>query len=197
MHWMKFAVLTVLLTSFVAVAGESEKKMEIRVVKAGQGDDVEVNWSGDAIDLEGLAVGEQKVLANGSGEPLTITRTEDGLSFIVDGETIDIPNIGAEGAHMAYASAGDKHHNALVEIIGEHDEDVDVHVIRGGSGTMNLHGADGITIITGQPLDASVKETIRSVLISAGRDDTVQFIDGHSESRQVKVIRRNVDIIED
>lgn len=197
MHWMKFAVLTVLLTSFIAVAGESEKKMEIKVVKVGDGDDVEFNWSGDAVDLDGLAVGEKRVLANGSGEPLVVTRTEDGLAFVVDGKTIDLPDLGAEGGHMTFAGAGDKHHEALVEIVGEHDEDVDVHVIRGGPGPMGLHKHDGITIMTGEPLDDSVKETIRSVLVSAGRDDEVRFVDGSGHSKKVKVIRKRVEVVDD
>jgi len=168
MQIMKFAVLSVLLVSLVAVAGESEKNMEIKVVKVGHGDDVEINWSGKVVDLEGLAVGEQRVLADESGEPLTVTRTEEGLSFLVDGETIALPD------H------------------GEHD----VHMMHGGPRAMKMHRDDGITIISGEPLDDSVKETIRSVLVSAGRDDAVRFVDGSGKSKRVKVVRKHVETVE-
>ena len=58
--------------------------------------------------------------------------------------------------------------------------DSDVHV-------MTAHHPEGVTIVSGQPLDQSVKDSIRSVLISAGNNEAVTFIDGSEDGRRVMV----------
>ena len=73
-------------------------------------------------------------------------------------------------------------------------ESVDVRVIGGGMHVMEGHATDGVTIISGEPLDDSVKESIRSVLISAGHDDEVQFIDGSGDGEHVRVIKKRIEI---
>jgi len=64
----------------------------------------------------------------------------------------------------------------------------DVHVVHGD-------GPAGVTVISDEVLDDSVKESIRSVLISAGRDDDVVFIDGESENRRVKIVKKKVQTL--
>jgi hypothetical protein len=61
---------------------------------------------------------------------------------------------------------------------------------------MSSHDSSGVTIISGEALDASTKESIKAVLQSAGRDDEVIFIDGSggSDGKHVRVIRKNIEI---
>jgi hypothetical protein len=85
-----------------------------------------------------------------------------------------MPDMGAHGTHMAFADASGIHE--AVDI----DMDSDVHV-------MTAHHPEGVTIVSGQPLDQSVKDSIRSVLISAGNNEEVTFIDGSEDGRRVMV----------
>ena len=59
---------------------------------------------------------------------------------------------------------------------------------------MRSHHPEGVTIISAEPLDDSVRESIRSVLISAGNDDEVTFIDGSANDGQVRVIKKRIEV---
>ena len=79
--------------------------------------------------------------------------------------------------------------------VGDGDETVDVRVIGSGMHAVPVHeAAGGVTIISGVPLDDSVRESIRSVLISAGVDEEVRFVDGSDDEQNVRVIRKRVEI---
>ncbi|MBT5219526.1 MAG: hypothetical protein HOI35_16550 [Woeseia sp.] len=92
-----------------------------------------------------------------------------------------MPDIGAHGTHMAFVNADDMHHEIDIEVMG------DGHA-------MSPHRQDGVTIISSKPLDASVRESIKSVLISAGNGDAVTFIDGSAEGKRVFMMKKNVEL---
>jgi hypothetical protein len=54
---------------------------------------------------------------------------------------------------------------------------------------------EGVTIISGVPLDDSVRESIRSVLISAGIGDEVRFIDHDNADKSVRVVTKRVEVV--
>ena len=178
MKLLILAALAALMTFGTASAQDVEKKMEIKVVVSGDGSDEasEMHWVSEDMDfdVDDLAVGESRTIENESGKTVTITRADGGLSFDVDGKTVMVPDMGEHGTHMAFADDG-----AM-------QEDIDVQVI-GDAHVMQAHHPEGVTIISGTPLDESVRESIRSVLISAGNDEEVTFIDGSEDGRHVVV----------
>ena len=178
MNILKLAALAVLMTFGAAMAQEVEKKMEIKVMVAGHGSDEAsgIHWVSNDMDFEmqDLAVGESRTIDDESGQTVTITREEEGFSFNVDGKTVMMPDMGMHGAHMAFIGDGAGHENIDVDVTS------DIHVMR-------AHHPDGVTIVSGKPLDDSVKESIKSVLISAGNNEEVTFIDGSEDGRHVMV----------
>jgi len=175
MNNLKLAALAALLVFGAATAQEVEKKRQLKVVIAGD-EATEVDWTSGEMDfdMQDLAVGESRTIENDAGKSVTITRAEEGFSFDVDGKTVMMPDMGAHGTHMAFVDAGGIHE--AIDI----DMDSDVHV-------MKAHHPEGVTIVSGKPLDQSVKDSIRSVLISAGNDEEVTFIDGSEEGRRVMI----------
>lgn len=185
MNTLKLAALAILMICAAAQAQEVEKKMEIKVIVAGDsGEDAsEVHWVSDDMDfeLQDLAVGETRTIESESGKTVTITRAEEGFSFNVDGKTVEMPDMGAHGTHMAFVGEGGMHETIDVDVTS------DVHVMR-------AHHPEGVTIVSGKPLDDSVRESIRSVLISAGNNEEVTFIDGSEGGKRVMV--KKIEIIQ-
>lgn len=186
MNTLKLAALALLMTFGAVQAQDVEKKMQIKVVVAGDGDETsEMHWISDDMDfdLQDLAIGESRTIESESGKTVTITRADEGFSFDIDGKTVMMPDMGAHGSHMAFMGDG-----------GEHEEiDVDVQVM-GDAHVMRAHHPKGITIVSGKPLDDSVKDSIRSVLISAGNGEEVTFIDGSDGSK--RVMMKKIEIIQ-
>ena len=184
MNVLKLATLAVLLIFGAAMAQEVEKKMEIKVMIAGDGSDdaTEMHWSSDDMDfdVQDLAVGETRTIESESGKTVTITRAEEGLSFNIDGKTVMMPEMGAHGTHMAFLGDGAVHEDIDIDVTSN------VHVMR-------AHHPEGVTIVSGKPLDDSVKDSIRSVLISAGNNEEVTFIDGSEGGKRVMI--KKVEII--
>jgi len=188
----RIAAIAVLLSFGTASAQEADKNVELKIVVAGDGDGTEINWVGDGTDIEGLSVGESRTLTGESGREITVTRTDEGMQFQVDGETVVVPDIGMSGHHMAFVDTGGGQYD--VEVLGSDSENVDVKVISGGAHAIKAHHPDGVTIISDEPLDESVRESIRSVLISAGKNGNVTFIDGSDHDGAVRVIRKRVEV---
>lgn len=186
MNTLKLAAFAVMLVCGTALADDVEKKAELRIVIAGDGagDAREYHWAGNQLDfdLDKLAIGESRTIDGEDGKQATVTRTEEGMQFSFDGQTVMMPPVGAQRMHMA--APGDP----------GHDAEFDVEIIGHGPHMMRAHHPKGVTIISGKPLDDSVKESIRSVLISAGHQDEVTFIDGSVEGKPGRMIRKRVEI---
>lgn len=191
MNYWKLAVLATLLALGAAHADEVEKRVEMKMVVTGD-DHETITFDSNAAGFEpsDLAVGETRTIPNDSGRAITMTRTESGLQIDVDGKTIELPDVGAHGEHMMMVDAMDV--DVDVTHTGTMALPVDVEVL--GSHAIRAHGPEGVTIISEEPLDASVRESIRSVLISAGIDKEVSFIDGSEQRRHIKIIK-NVETL--
>jgi hypothetical protein len=50
-------------------------------------------------DISDLEVGESETIVTDSGKTIDLLRTADGVEIYVDGELMDIPEMGAHGAH--------------------------------------------------------------------------------------------------
>ncbi len=130
-----------------------------------------------------MQVGETQSIVDESGRSILITREEEGFKFQVDGKTVMVPAIGEHGQYATFVGGPDVTTDFDVEIVGDHF-------------AMPTHDSNTVTIISSEPLDASVQESIKAVLQSAGRDDTVTFIDGGTSTagRHVKMIRKTVEV---
>lgn len=177
------AIFMVLTGVGIASAGEAHNKIEVKVIKSGDGGDHTVHWAGDGAGLEELEVGESKTLEDG----VVVTRTEDGMSFNINGETVDVPHMGDHPRTMAFKMKSG--HD------GEIDGDVDVKIIEGGKHmAIRAHPMhDGIMIASGEAIDETTQETIRSVLASAGYESDVRFIDRSMHAKHVTVIKERIE----
>lgn len=186
MNSVKLATLAILTAFGVAVADdEVERRVEVKVVVEGDvsADGSAIHWSSAAMDfdLQDLAVGETRSIDSESGQPVTVTRGEDGYTFDIDGQSVTMPDLGEHPAHMAFLETDGMDRDIDVEVIGD---------------AMGPHRADGVTIISSKPLDASVRESIKSVLMSAGNGDEVTFVDGSDDDRRIMVMKKKVEVIQ-
>jgi len=194
MKFLTLAALAAMLACTGALAQEEAQKVELKVIVTGDGGDqpTEVHWVGQDLDLDDLEVGETRTVTGESGDTITVTRTAEGMQFDVDGETVVVPDIGLHGGNMAFVGTS-----------GEQDFDIDIRSDAAGTfdvTAIDTHAisaapAEGVTIISGEPLDDSVRESIRSVLISAGVDDEVRFIDHAAGDGEVRVVTKKVEVI--
>ena len=186
MKTLKLLAWAVTLIFSAAVADVEEKReMKIVVVGGSSDDSTAFHWSSDDsdIDMQSMQVGESQSIVDESGRSVLITREAEGFKFDVDGKTIVMPDFDIDGTHMAFVGGTDFSADVNVEIIGDHQ-------------MMSNHDASGVTIISGEALDASTKESIKAVLQSAGRDDEVTFIDGSggSDGTHVRIIKKKIEI---
>ncbi len=189
MKALKLLALAVTLIFGAAALADVENKREMKIVIAGvsSDDSTTLHWTSDdpGLDMQTMQLGETQSIVDESGRSVLITREAEGFKFEVDGETILIPDMGAHGAHLAFVDNFDFTTDFDIEIMGDHQ-------------VMSSHDVSGVTVISGEALDAITQESIRAVLQSAGRDDEVTFIDGSggSDGRHVKIIRKKVEIIQ-
>ena len=159
--------------------------MKIVVVGDSSDDSTAFHWSSDDsdIDMQSMQIGESQSIVDESGRSVLITREAEGFKFDVDGKTVVMPDFDIDGTHMAFVGGSDFSADVDVEIIGEH------HM-------MSADDTGGVTIISGEALDETTKESIKAVLQSAGRDDEVIFIDGSSapDGKHVRVIKKKIEI---
>ena len=129
-------------------------------------------------DLEDMQVGESRSIVDESGQNILVTRGEDGFSFNVDGETIELPDFqGGEHGGMHW--------------IAEGDDDVNVHVMRDVNVT-TMNEMAGTTILSPQPIDDATQQAIKLLLESAGYGSEVNFID-HDGAEHGKVMIKKVE----
>lgn len=182
------------LIATAAIAGE-EHRTHIKIAIDDDTADhrvIEFDSQDSDIDLHSLAVGESKTLTDKGGQEVIVTRTEDGLEFDVEGETIEL-------AHML--SDAEVEHE--IEIIHNNHETADVIVKKHKKVHMiKTHNADGVTIISGDEIDDETRAKIESALKEAGKDGDITFIDGSELSgeeqahgrREVRIIKKEIDV---
>jgi hypothetical protein len=173
-----------------AFAGE-EMKMKIAVVEDGSDGEIRIELDSDDIgfNLDELQEGETRSLVDKSGQSILITRTAEGYTFDVDGETIDMPMLGGD-------------HEKLVWVEGDGGADVDVHVVRKAKFIGEDHMGSTM-IMSAEPIDEATQQVIKSALGSAGHDGEVHFVTHnmhhgakHGGEHQVKVIKKVVEVKE-
>ena len=192
MRLRSFAVfLWACLIASAAVAGE-ERRTEVKIAIDGDdnGHSVFRFDSDDAgIDLEELEVGETKTYTDDDGNEVTVSRNDDGFEFEVAGEKIVV-------ADMLHGE-----HDVNVLHLGHGDEDVviekhrKVHVVK-------TEADAGVTIISGDEIDAKTRAKIEKVLKKAGKDGEVLFIDGSEltgdekaeRKHEVRIIKKEIDV---
>jgi hypothetical protein len=175
------------LIGTAAVAGD---KHETQIkIKVDDGTDT-FEWHSDdsELDLENLEVGESKTLTSEGGKEATVTRTEDGLAFEIDGETVDVMKL-HDGDHK-------------MMIHGDHDVVIDADKrIEKRVKVLKTGGDEAVTIISTADMDDEKRARIEAALEEAGVDGEVLFLDGgdlHEEGkvhakREVRVIRKEKD----
>jgi hypothetical protein len=174
-----YAVL--LLTTGPALAGDSSATKFAIAVDDGD-DTVELQLDGEQLGfvLSELQLGETRSVVDKQGRTVLVTRTGKGFTFNVEGKTIEMPAI-----HGEHAASG-------THVMGHADgiaPDHDVHMAR--TTTISAVGGGGTTIISGEPIDEATRDNIRSLLISAGHDGEIRFIDSEKAHgmHALKVIR--------
>jgi hypothetical protein len=196
MNTLKLAVLGVSMIFGSALADDTdvdtghEVQIEVIVADGDMSDATTIDWTNTNpdIDLQNMQVGESQSIVDDSGRSILVTKEENGLRFNVDGKSVLMPEFGeVHGAHMMTLVSTDGAQSV------DHGFDIEV---MGGGHAMASPVADGVMIVTKEPLDASTQESIRSVLQSAGNTDEVTFIDGSAagSGRHVKVIRKKVEL---
>lgn len=170
-----------------AFAGE-ETQMKIAVVKDDGDGDVRIELDSDDIgfNLHELQVGESRSVVDKSGQSILITRTTEGFSFDVDGETIDMPML-------------DGDHDKLVWVDEDVETDVDFHVMRKAKFIGEDHMGSTM-IMSAEPIDETTQQAIRSTLESAGHEGEVHFVThemhhkgGPGGRHKVKVVKKVVE----
>ena len=162
--------LCLLALAMPGLADEVEKaSFDIKIVALDGDETIDLAFSSDNADFDfmNMQVGENHSFTDDKGRNILVTREEDGFRLDVDGKIVELPHFG--GLHGT----------------GDIDVDVDVdkriHVKRLGPG--------GITIMSDKVIDDATRQSIESVLRSAGYEDAVNFVEASSEEKIHKVIR--------
>jgi len=177
--------LAVLGLAVVALAGEEMRtNIAIAVVDDSDGEvRIELDSDDLGFNLHDMQEGENRSIVDKSGRTILVTREADGFTFDVDGKTIKMP-------------AFDGDHHGMVWVDADHDEDIDVRVMKDAS-FVTAGSMDGIMIMSGKPIDEATQQAITSLLESAGHGSDVRFIDHdgpHSGPHGVHVIKKHVEI---
>ena len=171
------------LIASAAIAGE-KRETHIKIVtgdtEAGTFEWHNSDADGDFSDLE---VGESKTLTGEGGKEVTVTRTEKGLTFDIDGKTVEMMDVGGDGEHMIH-----KDGNVVIK------EMKNVRVIK-------TDDAADVTIISSDEIDQETRARIEAALREAGKDGEVLFLDGsdlHEDAQahgehDVRIIKKKVE----
>ena len=182
------------LIATAAMAGE-EHRTHIKIEVDGDKAEhrvIEFDSQDSDINLHDLEVGETRTLTDKSGQEVVVTRTEGGMEFDVEGETIELNHV-----------IGDFDGEHEIEIIRDGHETEDVIVKKHKKVRMiKTQDSSGVTIISGDEIDDATRAKIEAALKEAGKDGDVQFIDGselggeaqaHGE-HEVRIIRKEIDV---
>ncbi|MDJ0710279.1 MAG: hypothetical protein QNJ14_07820 [Woeseiaceae bacterium] len=192
---MRLRTFAVFLWGFLiataAVAGE-ERRAEIKIAIDGDesGQSVFRFDSDDAgIDLYELEVGDKKTYTDDDGNEVTVSRNDDGFVFEVAGEEIVVADILHDEHDLKMIHLAHESENVVLE---KHHK---VHMVK-------TEADAGVTIISGDEIDADTRARIEKVLKEAGKDGEVLFIDGSEltgdekaeRKREVRIIKKEIDV---
>lgn len=179
------------LIASAAIASE-EHRAEVRIAVEGHDNGVsEFRFdSGDAgVDLYELDVGESKSYTDNDGNEVTVTRNKNGFEFEVAGDTFVVADVmhDEHGLNTLYVAHEDE--NLVVE--KRHK----VHVVE------TDHDV-GVTVISGDRIDAETRVRIEQVLKEAGKDGETVFIDGSELSgderaerkHEVRIVKKEINV---
>lgn len=129
-----------------------ERNVRVEIHKASdENTTVEINVNGniEVFSLPSLEIGEARDIVTESGNTVSVTKSDSGISLMVDGEEINLPAAGAE---------------------------MSAHFMKGG---MPLHHAtnDGIQVI-GDLTDEQIA-IIKDGFATAGVEKSINFTKGH------------------
>ena len=187
MHTRKIAVLLMaLIMSIAAFAGEKQH-MKIEIAVEGDEGNTELSFDSEdaGFNLHDLEVGETRKFDTEDGNKASVTRTDEGFEFDVDGQKIDMKNV--HEMHDMHLS-GDAENVFVIKDASE------VKVLK-------TDGPGEVTIVTGAALDEKTKQKIRDALAESGAAGEVVFIDGNNigsedgaKHRKVRVITKEVNV---
>ena len=179
------------LIAGAAIAGE-EHRAEIRIEIDGDDNGTSVfkfDSQDSGIDLYELEVGESKTYTDDDGNEVTVTRDENGFEFDVAGEKIVVADVMHDEHDLKMLHLAHEGENIVVE---KHHK---VHMVQTDNDV-------GVTIISGDEIDADTRARIEKVLKEAGKDGEILFIDGSELSgderaerkHEVRVIKKEIDV---
>jgi len=186
---LKTIASTVAVFCFAAASFASEEvktKMHIELIDDSNDGAFRIVLDSDEMgfNLHDMQVGENRSVVDKSGKSILVTREENGFTFNVDGETIEMPML-------------DGGHHGAVWVGAEHDPDVNVHVMKDVNFTM-AEGEVGIMIMSGKPIDEATQQAIKSLLESTGHGSEVNFINREQHhgdgEHQFRVLKKTVEI---
>ena len=185
------------LIASAAIAGEKhETRIKIVTVDTETGT---FEWSssdadGDFSDLE---VGDSKTITGDDGKEVTVTRTEKGLTFDIDGRAIEMMDFDGDGEIMVDV-------DVIHEGGGKHmihkDGDVVIKEMKNVKVIKTDDAAD-VTIISSDEIDDETRARIEAALREAGKDGEVLFLDGselHEDAQahgahEVRIIKKKIE----
>jgi len=182
-----------MLVAAAALAGEKhETRIEIKTDDSEHGA-FEWHSSDPEADFSNLEVGESKTIKGDDGKEVTVTRTEKGLEFDIDGKKIEMADFDDQG-------------DMVIDVDVEHDGDGEVIINKSKNvRIIKTDGSDGVTIISTSELDDETRAKLESVLKDAGKEGDVMFLDGselHEDAQahgehEVRIIKKKVEKTED
>lgn len=189
---MRLRTITVFAWGFLvagaALAGEQHR---VEIAIAGDGSDRgEFRFSSEdsGVDPYALEVGESKTYTDDDGNEVTVSRSEDGFEFDVAGEKIVVDDVMHEEHDLKMLHLAHEGEDVIVE---KHRK---IHLV-------DTDDEAGVTIISGDEIDAETRARIEKVLKEAGKHGEVLFIDGSELSgneraagkREVRIIKKKID----
>lgn len=165
------------LIASAALASERHET-HIKVLSDEDGEVFEWRSSDPEADFSDLEVGESRIVTGDDGKEVTVTRTEDGIEFDVDGKKIDLMAFGAD---------------ADVDVTIDIEKSENVKIIKTDDTT-------DVTIISSDEIDDETRARIEAVLKDAGKDGEILFLDGseisadaqaHGE-HEVRIIKKEL-----
>ncbi len=110
----------------ISISADTSDEREVRIEIHKNNDDnakvdINVNGNAEVFSLPSLEVGETRDIVTESGNTISVTKTESGMSLLIDGEEIDLPSVGAEMSAHFMKGGMPLHHasNDGIQVIGD------------------------------------------------------------------------------